>query len=294
MSIKIYADVLFIVNFIIDYILLSITSFFIKKNTNLPKMILASVFGAMYASFIFFVSTGIFFSFLLSIAVSMTMIIIAYGTKNFLVLIKNISIFYLVSFVSGGIGIAFLSLSNKMIGVNYAVNSGVFYINIDAYTLLFIFVFSIVAIHTSTGYIKKIRVKSQYLYTVTIEKNGKSVTDTAFFDTGNFLKEPVTQTSVIIAEWQTVAPLFDFKSIDECVALSPKEFVYIPCRNLVGSGGVFAFRPDKIDADNMDINEPVYVGICNTSLDKDGDYRIILPNDFQFFVEQKGCKTNVF
>ncbi|MBR4890713.1 MAG: sigma-E processing peptidase SpoIIGA [Clostridia bacterium] len=280
MSVKIYADVLFIVNFIIDYILLSITSFFIKKDTHLHKMILASVFGAIYASFIFFISTGILFSFLLSITVSFVMIIIAYGRKSILALVKNISVFYLVSFVSGGVGIALLSLMNKILGVNYAVNSGVFYINIDAYTLLFIFVVSVITIHTSTGYIKKIRVKSQYLYTVTIEKNGKSVTDTAFFDTGNFLKDPVTQTSVIIAEWQTVAPLFDFKSIDECVALTPKEFVYIPCRNLVGSGGVFAFRPDKIDVDNMNISEPIYVGICNTSLDKDGDYRIILPNNF--------------
>lgn len=284
MILKVYVDVLFIVNFIVDYVLLCVTSFFIKKKMHIARLLLSSFFGAVYASIIFFATFRAFFIFLLSFIVSVLMIIIAYGADSYKLLFKNTSVFYLVSFVSGGIGFALMSIGNKYSSINFIINSGVFYVNLNAYTLLAIFIFSVTTIHFSLGYIKKQKIKSMYLYDVTIEKNGRSVTDVAFFDTGNFLKDPTSQDSVIIAEWQTISSLFDYSSISECVIKNPGEFIYIPCNSLNGTSGLFAFRPDKVITGELTLTSSIYVGICITSLDKEGAYRMILPNDFSAFV----------
>lgn len=278
MTVKVYVDVLFIINFITDYLLLSITSFFIKRRPQIIKNTIAAAFGALYASFAFFLPAGTVLIVPLSVCISLLMVSIAFGVKKAAFLLKNIAVFYLVSFVSAGVGFAALSLGNRYAGVNFAVNAGIFYADINAYTLLAVFFISVFVIHTACGYIRKIRIKSQFLYDITIEKNGKTVTDTALFDTGNFLRDPITQESVLIAEWQTVSDLFSEDTLSACVAAKPGEFSYIPCRGLGGSAGLFAFRPDNIHSSEIAFSEPVYVGISETTLDREGSYRMILPN----------------
>lgn len=282
MTVKVYVDVLFIINFIIDYILLAVTALFIKKRPCILRTCLASAFGAVYASFIFFIPLGTFFVFTLSGIVSLLMVVIAYGAKSATALLKNLAVFYLVSFVTSGAGFAVLFLGNKYGKINFAVNAGVFYADINAYTMLAVFVLSVAVIHLSAGYIRKQRIKQTFLYNVTIEKNGKSVTDTALFDTGNFLRDPISQNSVVIAEWQTVSALFPRGTLSECVARQPGEFTYIPCHGINGNAGLFAFRPDKISSDEITLSDSVFVGITETSLDREGGYRMILPNDSLF------------
>ncbi len=279
MTVKVYVDVLFIINFIIDYILLSITSLFVKKRPSIVKTCLASALGAVYAAFVFFIPLGTFFIFTLSALTSLFMVIITYGVRNAAFLFKNIAVFYLVSFVTSGVGFAVLFLGNRYGKINFAVNAGVFYADINAYTMLAIFVVSVTVIHLAVGYVKKQRIKAQFLYNVTIEKNGKSVTDTALFDTGNFLRDPISQNSVLVAEWQTVSVFFSDGTLSECVAKHPGEFLYIPCHGINGNAGLFAFRPDKIISDEITLSDSVFVGISETPLDKEGGYRMILPND---------------
>ncbi len=282
MIIKVYVDILFIINFIIDYTLLLTTSFFIKKKPRVLSLILGSVLGACFAVFVFFVSVNTYFLVFLTLLTSVLMLAICYGVKSFACLFKATSVFYLVSVCFAGGCFSAMSLANKYGNLNFLVNSGVFYADIDAYTLLVIFVGFILIIHFCVGFIKKQKVKSQFLYSVTIEKNGKSVTDTAFFDTGNFVRDELSQKSVVIAEWQTVSRLFEKKPLSECIASSPLEFTYIPCRILGGKTGVFAFSPDKIYVNGIDFTSSVLVGISEKLLDSDEVFRIILPNDLNF------------
>ena len=275
MEVKIYVDVLFIINFIIDYILLSITSFFAKKSPNIFRMCIASSVGAIFASAVFFMTLNTFFSLFLTSVVAFLMVMIAFGTKKALILLKDTATFYLICIASSGIGFAVI-FSGK--ASKTAINNGIFYADIDAYTMLLIFVFSVTVIHTATGYIKKQKIKSTFLYNVTIERNGRSVCDTALFDSGNFMCDPITQKSVIVAEWQSVSSLFDEKKITEAIVNHPKDFLYIGCRGLGAVSGMYAFSPDRVASEEMDFLEPVLVAITENSLDKDGTYRIILPN----------------
>ena len=275
MEVKIYVDVLFIINFIIDYILLSVTSFFAKKSPSLFKMCLSSVIGALFSSAMFFAPENSLFSFFSSLTVAFLMVFFAFGTNKAFVLIKDTAIFYLVSAVVSGIGFSFV-FSGKI--SQSAINNGIFYTDINAYTLLLVFVISVFLIHTSTGYIKKQKIKSSYIYNVTIERNGRTVCDSALFDTANFMRDPISQKSVIIAEWQSVSSLFDENAITEAIVNNPKDFLYIALSGIGGSTGMYAFSPDKVTSSEICFFEPVLVAITEIPLDKDGSYRIILPN----------------
>lgn len=274
MQLKIYVDVLFIINFITDYFLISITSFFIKKKVSILKTILAALIGAIYASFAFFLPAGPILLLPLSLGVSLVMLLLAFGVKRVRLFLKSIAVFYLISFVVAGAGFGLLTYFNQ----SFLIGGGIFYADINAYQLLAAFLICVPLVHFTIGFLKKVRIKSRFLYDITIEKDGKTVTQTALLDTGNFLKDPVSQISVLIAEWQAVAPLFSKESFADCIVSCPGEFTYIPCRTVNGVGGIFAFRPDKVSSKEISFSDPVYVGISENALDKEGAYRMILPN----------------
>ncbi len=278
MLLNVYVDVLFIINFICDYILLSVTSFFLKRRVRTGRLITGAAVGALYAALVFFMPMTSVLLLPLSLAISLLMLLITFGAKRISLFFKNIAVFYLVSFVISGAGFALLSLANQRFGINFFMSAGIVYADINAYQLLISFICAVLVLHFACGYIRKLRIKSHFIYNVTIQKNGKEVTDTALLDTGNFLKEPLSQKSVLIAEWETVSKLFPQNTLSECVAENPTEFTYIPCRTVSGRGGLFAFVPDAVSADGTPYPEAFYVGISEKSLDKDGSYRIILPN----------------
>lgn len=277
MTIKVYVDVLFIINFIADYILLCVTSLFIKRRASILRLCLAGALGGVFSVFSFFATFNPFITAMFSVAVSCLMIWICYGARKIFTLFKNTSVFYLISLCTAGLGFSAMCIGRNS---NFLIGSGFLYTDINAYTLLFVFIVSVILVHSSVGFIKKQGLKSRYLYSVTIEKNGKSVTDTALFDTGNFLRDPISQKSVVIAEWKAVSKLFEQKTLSECITNNPDTFVYVPCRILNGNTGLYAFSPDKILTHQKSVTEPFLVAVSETPLDKNESFKIILPNDF--------------
>lgn len=278
MVFRIYVDVLFIINFIADYLLLSATALFIKKRAKMSRKIMAACVGAMFGCVVFFLPTGPFWAFPLSACIAPIMVAITFGAKKGTAFFRRTAVFFLVSFAGAGAGFALLSLGNKYSGISYFIKGGMFYAGINAYLLLAIFLFALGIVHFSCGYIKKMRIKSRYLYDVTIVKDGRSVTEQALFDTGNFLTDPLSQRSVLVAEWDSVSDLFHAESLAEAIAEAPGEFLYIPCRGISGNTGLFAFCPDEIVSPEIFLNDAAFVGISETPLDGDGNYRMILPN----------------
>lgn len=278
MTLKIYVDVLFIINFIMDYILLSVTSFFIKQPSVLYKKFVAAGIGALFASVVFFLPIETLYMIPLSVLVSLVMVSCTFGIRKGIVLFRHLATFYAISFVGAGASFTALFFGNKYIGTSYAIKKGIVYADLPAYTIFAAFLCAIAIMYFACGYIKKVRIKSRYLYDVTIKKDGKSVTEQALFDTGNFLSEPLSQRSVLIAEWDAISTLFGTDTLAEAIAKTPGEFLYIPLKSVNGKTGVFAFCPDEIISGEVMLHESAYVGISETPLDTDGSYRMILPN----------------
>ncbi|MBQ8827589.1 MAG: sigma-E processing peptidase SpoIIGA, partial [Clostridia bacterium] len=107
-DICIYADVLFMENLCIDYVILNISGKFLKSKIELnPMRILGgAAIGALYAVIITVIpvlSDYIILSFVLKSAVSVLMCIVSFGYKNVRELVTSVLAMYIVSFVFCGI-----------------------------------------------------------------------------------------------------------------------------------------------------------------------------------------------
>ena len=91
---------------------------------------------------------------------------------------------------------------------------------------------------------------------------GTTVCLDAFVDTGNFLKEPISGGSVILAGEETLLPLLAEKqqsALKKSAGLAPYErllylgsgFRLVPCRTLSGGSLLLAFRPKAVFVDGV-------------------------------------------
>ena len=105
----IYVDVIFLENFILDFIILLATSIISNNKIKIFRLILASLIGSIYTivSFIFRVN-----NFILKIIISFLIVFICFGFKNKKSFLKNLGVFYLTSITFGGSSFLFMFLVN--------------------------------------------------------------------------------------------------------------------------------------------------------------------------------------
>lgn len=168
---KIYLDLILIINFIIDYLLLYGTKKILKNKTSIKRILLGSIIGSI-SSLLMIYQNNIIMKILLSILI----IIITFGINN---IIKNITYFYLLSIILGG--------------TLYLFDLNIYKLN---YQILLII--SPILIYL---YIKEnIKYKNIYLnnYIVEIYINNKLYKLEGMIDTGNELKDPYKKRSIIL------------------------------------------------------------------------------------------------
>ena len=96
---KIYLDLVLFINFFFDFILLFGVNKLLKKRAKLYRIILSSIFGSISILFLFIPINNISL-FILKLIISIIMILIAFGDKNFK---KTYLYFYILSIFLGGV-----------------------------------------------------------------------------------------------------------------------------------------------------------------------------------------------
>ena len=125
------------------------------------------------------------------------MVYIAYKPQNIKKLGKNVLIFYLTSFVFGGVAFALIYVIKPQ---DILMKNGLF---LGTYPLKTVFISAIIAaIILIMGFkIVKTKISKKDIYCkVKIILNNKEVETMAMVDTGNMLKEPITGMPVIVVE----------------------------------------------------------------------------------------------
>lgn len=249
--IVIYVDVLFIINFFITFLILQVTSRFAKKEINVLRFVLASAFGGVYSFIIFIDSISPFFVELSKILAGMIIVAIAfkfYRVKNYF---KVLLIFLFCNFVFLGIiiGIYFISKSQII-----AINNSVIYFNISARGLL-IAAFAAYIISCAIVKMYNRKLAKYEIYTLVISNNDKEVSLFAFADTGNKLREPFSDSPVIIADSKKVKPLIENSKTR-----------LIPASTINRNSLLLAFKPEKIilkTAKGKEVIEDVYIALSD-------------------------------
>ena len=217
---------------------------------------------------------------------------ISYNPSNMKRLLKQIIIFYLTSFAFGGAAFALIYIVKPQ---EILMKNGLFLGTYPLKTVMLAAIISFIIIITAFKIVKsKISKKDMYC-TVTVKINGGTVRVKAMIDTGNLLKDPLTQKPVLVIEKNSLYELLpkqilnnlenilggDFEKIPENLQ---KEYLpklkFIPFSSLGKQNGMLiGIKTEKVKIeyeDNEIYKENVVVGIYNKSLTKRGEYKALI------------------
>lgn len=230
-SIVIYIDILFIINFFINFLLLEVTAKLTKKNAKLYRLIISSAVGGAY-SFIMFVDE------LPEIVLAISKIIVAFVMVLIAFSFHRVSSFFLTSIVFLFSSFVFLGV---IVGLYYltktdmiVINNSTVYFDIGARGLLlsafvaYLLSCLIVRLHNK-------RLSKTDVYSIEIFNENLSVKLNALVDTGNKLYEPFSNSPVIVVDKKKVEKL-----------LGNSKCRYIPATTVSGETLLTAFKPEKI------------------------------------------------
>lgn len=199
----VYIDVLLIENFFMNFLLLYLLSRFTKNKTCIWRLIASAIFGAMYVIIVFFPGLQFFYTILIKFSVSVIMIIIAFFPLKILAVIRSIFLFYLEAFIFGGLLLGTLFLKSSALNT---VN-GALLVESPTPSPTFLILGSIVAtIITKYGFdfFENHSINEKLKLKLEIVLNNQSCVLTALIDTGNSLKDPITNEPVIIVYYKAI------------------------------------------------------------------------------------------
>ena len=195
----IYLDIIFFENILMNYIILAAVNVVTKNDTTHRqlRMITSSFIGSVYAVITYLKIFKIYESIFAKIILSVVMIYITFAPKIVKELVKKLLIFYMASFVFGGCTIALMYVINPE---NVKLKNGVF---VGTYPIKVAVIAGVIAFVVMQIVFKinksKITAKDM-ICTLKILFNNKEVEMKAFIDTGNMLKDPISELPVIVVE----------------------------------------------------------------------------------------------
>lgn len=288
----IYIDIVLIENLLMNYIILFATGIILKIEAKHIRLILASLVGAIYTIIAYVSALKIYSNIFLKFILSLMIIYIALNPKSIKKLFKYTLIFYLTSFVFGGAAFALIYIVKPQ---EILKNNGLV---LNSNSLKVIFISAIIAfVIIIIGFkIVKNKISSKDMFCdIKIKINQKEIETKAMIDTGNFLKEPITNTPVIVVEHTLLYECMpkeilnhiesilggDFSEIPENIK---EEYMsrlkVIPFSSLGKQNGMLlGIKAEEVmikKEEENKIKENIIIGIYDKSLTKRGEYRALL------------------
>ena len=223
----IYIDLVFLINFIIDFYILSGVKFLLKLQTRFIRIILGALIGSLSILLLFFkIST--FNLNLLKIAVSILMILTSFGKSK---LLTKLFYLYVISIILGGS----IYLINDSLG--YEVNSFIFINNGYSINLIILITISPIIIYLYIRELLKYKKIINTNYDVSIKINKKIINIIGFLDTGNKLIDPYFKRPVILLN-------------KKYINLNNQKIIYVPFTSLNNNGLLKCIKPEYILINN--------------------------------------------
>lgn len=288
----IYLDVVLVENLIMNFIILLATGLILKEPIKKIRLLLASLVGAIYSVVSYVSILEIYASQLLKIILSIVIVYIAFNPQTMKKMWKDLLLFYLTSFVFGGAAFALIYIVKPQA---ILMKNGLFLGTYPLKTILLGAILAFIIIVTAFTVVKSKITKKDMFTKIAFELNGKEVETIAMIDTGNLLKEPITNTPVVVVEHTLLYDCLpkeilnhldellggDFSSIPEEIK---EEYIVklkcIPFSSLGKQNGMLlGIRVDAITIKSDEgekKKENVILGLYNKSLTKRGEYRALI------------------
>lgn len=270
----VYLDVFFMINFIMDYMIILITSRIAKVKKKRIRQLAGAGCGALYSVIVIKPLTNHLFKItLVNILIAAVMVLISFGFTSASVYIKNVFLLFVVSFTMSGI-INYLYYSTIIGKYVRNVLSGNSNKVVNARKFILVSILAYILLSAIVRIIFSVRKDMELYYDVKITFRGKSVVVRGLYDTGNGLTEPVSGKMVHIAEYKILKPLLEG---DE----KAKENIYVIPFHSIGEedGIMYGIRMDEmvvlVDDEPKFLYNPI-IGIYTGNVSKRGNYSVIL------------------
>ncbi len=236
---KIYVDMLFAINFSMDFVSLFLTLKLLHKPLYKKRILASSALGGFYGVFDVLASQAPPMSLLTSVLVSFLMCFICFKEGNKRRFIGAYAVYWGVSACLGGFMSLLYSFLNKTLAE---------YIERHSYTTVYngarFFIISAISIIASLLLSRALNNERQIeVAEVFVEYSGKSFTFKGLCDSGNLLTEPFSGKAVILVTNQTQLG-------KEIEALADIYKRYIPYDGVGGHGFVKGIKPQVIKINN--------------------------------------------
>lgn len=250
----VYADLLFLVNFSMDFLCFYLCARLLRRPLSLWRGVLASTLGGVYAVAVLFLTVGKVPAFFLDVAVCFALCAIAMMGKQerFRSLARLTALYLLISVLLGGILTALYAQLNRIPGLTDRVEE-------DGISTWLFFGLSLVsAVLTALWGRCFKRTTQKVSVTVTIEADGHRAELDGMCDSGNLLRDPISGKCVIPAEISRLEGVFSpalmqaaaSHSVSEQAAKLSGEYAkkvrLIPAHTATGERMLLAVSPDRI------------------------------------------------
>jgi stage II sporulation protein GA (sporulation sigma-E factor processing peptidase) len=293
-STAVYVDMLFLINFLMDFVVLWAAAKMAQIRVSLWRLMMGAVIGACYSVLVLLPEFQILSGLEMKIIVSVLMAMAAYLPLSLKKFGQVVLYFYLVAFTMGGavLGLIYLMGSSSLTGI--MSNLPLHYL-----WLLIALVTAVVLGKYGIAYLKKSLLQDLLKVPVEIRIQGKQFSVTGLVDTGNQLVDPLTGSPVIIVEYGVLKPYLPVElqeiidtsgevDLSKLIEVIPDEgsvfsFRLIPFTTIGKRHGMLVgFRPDEIivlAGDQRVCKTDVVIGIYNRRLSPRGSYRALLHPD---------------
>lgn len=243
---KVYIDLVLILNFFFDFLLLLSVSVLLRRNANIYRLMLGGFLGGLSLLFLF-IKISSFTLFIFKIVISVLMILVSFGFRDIRFTFKNLLYFYSASMILGG----FLYFLN--VQFSYQQKGLVFFHHGLSINVVFLIIFCPIILYI---YMKQglwLKTHYHHYYPVSITYLGKQYHFAGFLDTGNTLVDIVTKKPIIL--------------IDKKLPL--KTFFYVPYKGINHDGLLPCVKVDEVTI-GSDYYTHVLVGILDQKIKIDG------------------------
>ncbi|NLW08083.1 MAG: sigma-E processing peptidase SpoIIGA [Clostridia bacterium] len=299
MPVVVYIDIVLAINLVMDYLILWTAARLGQIPTCGWRLLAGAAVGAVSSLTVLIPGLEVWLLTFLKLFFSILILLVAFFPLTVRLFFQALVYFYLAAFVMGGAMLGAICLFGGNLPV--AVMSGglIFSPNLRFTWLLAAGAAALLLARWGTGWIKRNFWEYMLRLPVVISIAGKELALKALVDTGNSLRDPLSQQPVIIVEYSALKSILPVEIVREYSGLKEPDLERVvaslagspwatrlrllPYHSLGESRGLLlGFRPDAViivTNEHMLKLKNIVVGLCREQLSPQGNYRALLHPD---------------
>ena len=247
---KIYLDIVLLINFGFDFLLLLSVSLILRRNVKLYKLLIGAFIGSI-SILTLFMKINSLELFIIKIIISILMCISAFNYKNLKYTMKNIIFLYISSIVLGGA----LYLLN--IELSYKNQGIIFYKNKLSINFIILLISTPIILYIYIKESKNLKNNYSNYHKVEIKINNETIKCTRYIDTGNKLKDPYKKRPIILMNNNYL----EKKDINKII---------VPAHTIIGTQLIECIKINNLKIDDNEIKKEVLLGFIKRKIKIDG------------------------